>query len=174
MKSCSFTGHRPEKIWDLKVGRITEEKVKAVIRETVIMLVQDGVRTFYSGMARGTDMWDAEVVIELQKTYHDIELIAVKPFPEQTDMSWPEQEKIKYQDLLSKCTEVKVICPVYEKEAYKKETNIWLTTVKFWWPCMIHATAVQVPDRQSEWQRRQNAEYYELIQVKSINRSERL
>lgn len=123
MKSCSFTGHRPEKIWDLKVGRITEEKVKAVIRETVIMLGQDGVRTFYSGMARGTDMWAAEVVIELQKTYHDIELIAVKPFPEQTDMSWPEQEKIKYQDLLSKCTEVKVICPVYEKEAYKKRNQ---------------------------------------------------
>lgn len=58
---CCFTGHRPEKLG------IPEKQVKEKLRKAIRQAIEDGFTTFISGMARGVDMWAAEIVLEERK-----------------------------------------------------------------------------------------------------------
>ena len=93
MKSCSFTGHRPEKLFIKNFENEIECKLKNEIRKNIITLINNGVFVFYSGMARGTDIWSAEIVIELKKEFKNISLICVLPFKNQINDKWTEEEK---------------------------------------------------------------------------------
>ena len=55
---CCFTGHRPEKIG------IPDETVIALLDKAISEAIQSGYRTFISGMARGVDIWAAEIVLK--------------------------------------------------------------------------------------------------------------
>ena len=55
---CCFTGHRPEKIG------IPEETVIALLDKAISEAIRSGYSTFISGMARGVDIWAAEIVFK--------------------------------------------------------------------------------------------------------------
>lgn len=57
---CCFTGHRPEKL------NSTEEEIKKALLVEINNAIHDGYITFISGMARGVDIWAAELILELQ------------------------------------------------------------------------------------------------------------
>lgn len=76
MKSCAFTGHRPQ---NLPFGfREDDERctaLKETLKKQIISLITDeNVTHFISGMALGVDMYAAEIVLELKKTYPGITL----------------------------------------------------------------------------------------------------
>ena len=50
-------------------------------------------------MARGVDMWAAEIVLEERKNNSDIKLICASPF-EGFEKSWSPDEKQRYNDIL--------------------------------------------------------------------------
>ena len=56
--TACFTGHRPE-----KMGR-SEQEVKALLNRDIDRAVGDGFDTFITGMARGVDLWAAELIVE--------------------------------------------------------------------------------------------------------------
>lgn len=58
---CCFTGHRPEKLG------APEEKIKAALKKEIRTAVSEGYSVFISGMARGVDVWAAELVLELRE-----------------------------------------------------------------------------------------------------------
>lgn len=122
MFSCSFTGHRPEKMIGRNANPGAEEKIKDALRENIVTLAERGVRSFYTGMARGTDMWAAEIVLKLREKYSDIRLTAVVPFTEQAD-EWPETEKNKYHEILESCSETVVIGEYGQKDVFKKRNQ---------------------------------------------------
>lgn len=70
---CAFTGHRPEKI-----NRSVTE-VKEALRYSICQSIEDGFAVFITGMARGVDLWAAEIVLDLRKK-QDIKLICAVPF----------------------------------------------------------------------------------------------
>ena len=81
MKSCAFTGHRPQ---NLPFGfREDDERctaLKETLKKQIISLITDeNVTHFISGMALGVDMYAAEIVLELKKTYPDITLESAIP-----------------------------------------------------------------------------------------------
>ena len=55
---CCFTGHRPEKIG------IPEGTVIALLDKAISEAIQSGYSTFISGMARGVEIWAAEIVLK--------------------------------------------------------------------------------------------------------------
>ena len=57
-KRCCFTGHRPEKL------KCDEATIKSALSCGIDAAIQDGYRTFISGMTRGVDIWAAELVLE--------------------------------------------------------------------------------------------------------------
>ena len=55
-----FTGHRPEKL------NKSEVEIVALLEREIRAAITDGFQTFISGMARGVDIWAAEVVLRLR------------------------------------------------------------------------------------------------------------
>lgn len=56
-----FTGHRPEKLTRQK-EEICEDLEKEIRRA-----LADGMNVFISGMARGVDLWAAQIVLRLRE-----------------------------------------------------------------------------------------------------------
>ena len=56
-----FTGHRPEKL------RQTEQEVCIRLDREIQSAVENGFHTFITGMARGVDLWAAELVLQLRE-----------------------------------------------------------------------------------------------------------
>lgn len=79
-KICCFTGHRPSK-FSFKYNEMHPDaiRIKVLLKEEIEKAIKDGYDYFISGMALGVDMWAAETVIELEKTYPNIKLEAAVP-----------------------------------------------------------------------------------------------
>lgn len=101
VKSCAFTGHR-----DFG-GEDNLKKLEAAVRE----LIENGINTFYCGMAVGFDLACAEAVIKLKKHF-SIKIIACIPCPEQ-DKYFPSAIKRRYREALNNCDEIIVLAPSY-------------------------------------------------------------
>ena len=91
---CCFTGHRPEKL--SQPERVTIAALEREIRAAV----DDGFVTFISGMARGVDIWAAEIVLRLKAEGHPLHLICASPF-EGFERSWSADWKRRYHDVLA-------------------------------------------------------------------------
>ena len=112
LHTCCFTGHRPEKL------NMTEKEVKDRLRKAIRDAIQDGFTTFITGMARGVDIWSAEIVLEERKSNDQIMLICVPPF-EGFEKSWGFAEKNKYKNIVKKADFVKYICVAYSKKSFQ-------------------------------------------------------
>ena len=53
--TCCFTGHRPEKLGQ------EERVIRALLVTEILWALKDEYVSFISGMARGADIWAAEV-----------------------------------------------------------------------------------------------------------------
>lgn len=83
---CCFTGHRPEKL------NIPEEEVKYRLENAIKESINDGFTTFISGMARGVDMWAAEIVLKIKRKDDRIKLICAMPY-DGFERLWNDTEK---------------------------------------------------------------------------------
>ena len=62
LRRCCFTGHRPEKL------TADSEAIKASLSAEIDVAIADGITEFITGMARGVDMWAAELVLARRAT----------------------------------------------------------------------------------------------------------
>ena len=69
-----FTWHRPEKLHK------PEEQIKEYLDAAILQTVDDGFVIFISGMARGVDIWAAEIVLRLRESNPEIHLVAASPY----------------------------------------------------------------------------------------------
>lgn len=113
-----FTGHRPEKL------DMSEGKVKSTLLREIMKSIKEGYTVFISGMARGVDMWAAEIVLELKEDNPDIKLIAAIPF-EGFELKWSRDNQRQYNEILEKADLIKYICPKFSYSAYQIR-NEWM------------------------------------------------
>ena len=104
MKSCAFTGHRPQ---NLPFGfREDDERcaaLKEILKKQIVSLITDeSVTHFISGMALGVDMYAAEIVLELKKTYPDITLESAIPCETQA-AKWNAAMRERYHGIAAQC-----------------------------------------------------------------------
>ena len=119
MYSVSFTGHRPEKLPYFCDDDPMLVDMKERLKIQIEKLIAEGAECFYSGMARGADIWCAQIVIELKNKYPDIKLSAVIPCKTQTE-KWDETSTAVYNDILSKCDKTIYISDKYTKTCMLK------------------------------------------------------
>ena len=123
--TVSCTGHRPEKI---KNGCAEEStavtEIKEKLRDAILEEIEAGCTCFLTGMAMGADLWAAEIVLELKKDYPQLELVAVVPFAGQAN-AFPPRWKARYDAVLSKSSDVRILSPHYYKSCYHVR-NRWL------------------------------------------------
>ena len=125
MKSCAFTGHRPERFFFKQNEKHPLcEKIKAALFEQSTALYDKGVKRFYIGGAQGVDIWAGEVIIKMKKLpeYQDIELICVIPF-EGHDSDWDEGIYDRFLKICSVCNEIKIISPSVDPKAFIKRNK---------------------------------------------------
>lgn len=127
MYRVSFTGYRPEKLPFFSEDDPMCVDLKNRLSKQIEQLIKDGADEFFSGMARGVDIWAAEAVLELRRTYPNIKLTAVIPCPEQSN-SWSEEDRDRYNAILEACDKKLVISPHYSKGCMHKRNKALVDT----------------------------------------------
>ena len=115
---CCFTGHRPEKL------NSNEAAIKVMLSHAIDQAIQDGFVTFISGMARGVDIWAAELLLERRAVTPSLHLICALPYSG-FERRWNPQWQTRYQTILRQTDLIKVICPSYSMAAFLQR-NEWM------------------------------------------------
>lgn len=89
--SCCFTGHRS--------FSMTEDVLSARLKQTIALMVERGVTTFFAGGAQGFDLLAEEAVLAEKEKHPELKLILCLPFPGHTK-NWPVEEQLR-QDAVS-------------------------------------------------------------------------
>ena len=123
--SCAFTGHRPLKFpWRYDETDSRCVILKSVLTEQIKALAEAGVTEFLSGMAEGTDVWCAEIVLELRKDNPALKLHCVLPCEEQADY-WSTEAQKRYHDVVRQADQITSVNRKYTKSCML-ERNHWL------------------------------------------------
>lgn len=102
-KSCSFTGHREEKLpWRANEQDPRCLQLKALIVDAVESVYHGGIRHFICGMATGCDAYFCEAVIALRTAHEDVTLEAAIPWEGQS-VKWHADQKKRYHRLVADC-----------------------------------------------------------------------
>jgi len=115
---CCFTGHRPEKL-----NRPENEVIEGLKKE-IRTAIADGFQTFFSGMARGVDLWAVEIVLALRDEGTATRLICASPYRGfENRWNWEWQEW--YRKVLERADLVRFICPEYSRDCFQRR-NEWM------------------------------------------------
>lgn len=115
---CCFTGHRPEKL------QAPESVVVAALEKEIRQAIADGFSVFISGMARGVDIWAAEIVLRLRDAGEAIRLICACPYRGFV-RGWTQNWQDRYMAILSAADLVRNICPGYSRSCFQRR-NEWM------------------------------------------------
>ncbi len=115
---CCFTGHRPEKL------QSSEEVVKAELEQAIRQAIADGFKVFLSGMARGVDLWAAEIVLSLRDAGLPVKLICACPYYGM-EQSWEPHWQQKYRTVLQRADLIRFLCPDYHPSCFQIR-NQWM------------------------------------------------
>ena len=118
MHTCCFTGHRPEKLTR------SEEAIKADLEKAIQQAIADGLNVFITGMARGVDIWSAEIVLQLRESGVPVRLICASPF-DGFERSWSEDWQRRYRTIMHNADHTLFVCPGYSRNCFQIR-NEWM------------------------------------------------
>lgn len=113
---CCFTGHRPQKL------NHSKRKIKCLLEKAIDDAIAKGYVTFITGMAQGTDIWAAEIVLKKRKRNDNLHLICAVPHPGFENRR-SIYEKLKYKNIIKKADFVKIVSENYYRGCYQKRNE---------------------------------------------------
>ena len=122
-QTCCFTGHRPKKL-PFKSNEADERCVKLkeiLCNEIQKLITEKGVNHFISGMAIGTDIICAEIVLDMKKEY-DIVLECAIPCRNQNE-KWNKKQKERYSNLIHQADIVTCLQEEYTRGCMQKRNK---------------------------------------------------
>lgn len=112
-KTCSFTGHRPQKLpWRYNESCSDCIRLKEVLTVQISQLVALGVTDYFSGMAEGTDMFCSEIVLAQHMENPALRLHCILPHEGQAD-KWSQLAQERYHSILAKADSVEYVSRGY-------------------------------------------------------------
>lgn len=113
-----FTGHRPEKL------RRSESEIKKDLETQIRRAADDGLNVFISGMARGVDIWAAQIVLKLRSEGGSVRLICACPY-DGFENGWSTVWQRQYKEILMSADFVKYVCNRYSRSCFQAR-NEWM------------------------------------------------
>lgn len=113
-----FTGHRPEKLTR------SETFIKKELEIQIRQAIQEELNVFITGMARGIDIWAAQIVLKLRDDGYRIKLICACPYPG-FEKNWNETWKAQFYNVLENADVVKYVCQGYSRSCFQRR-NEWM------------------------------------------------
>lgn len=122
MKTCCFTGHRPQKL-GYGENSIQCDELKGRLEELIKNLIEkESVTHFISGVALGVDTYAANIVLNLKAQYPGITLECAIPCETQA-VKWNERDRDIYYDLLAKCDKETLLQQNYTSDCMQKRNE---------------------------------------------------
>ncbi len=118
MHRVCFTGHRPEKLTR------TEKDIMCDLEKEIRQAIADGLNVFITGMARGVDIWAAQIVLGLRNSGNDIKLICACPY-DGFESGWSKEWQKQYKEILATADFVKYVCAGYSRSCFQIR-NEWM------------------------------------------------
>ena len=115
---CCFTGHRPDKL------KIPEERLTVLLEAEIRNAIANGFTTYITGMARGTDLVAAEIVLRLREQDDRLKLICALPHPG-FGLHWGGGWTERFQRVLAAADLSRCICPKFSYASYQAR-NEWM------------------------------------------------
>lgn len=124
MKTCAFTGHRPQ---HLPFGMNEDDercvKLKEELKEQIINLIEaENVTHFITGMALGVDLYAAEIVLDLKARYPSITLESAIPCETQA-VKWSMAQRERYYDIAAQCDKETMLQSHYSPDCMDKRNR---------------------------------------------------
>ena len=116
-RAC-FTGHRTEKLQQ------TEKEICKGLEQEIRKAIDSGIYVFITGMARGVDIWAAEIVLRLRNEGQNVKLICAGPY-EGFERGWSHDWQQRYNAVLRSADLVRYICPGYSRACFQIR-NEWM------------------------------------------------
>ena len=113
-----FTGHRPEKL--IRNERAIKKDLEIEIRQAVA----DGLNVYITGMARGEDIWAAQIVLMLRDVGYDGNLMCACPY-DGFERGWSQDWQNQYREILASADLVKYVCGGYSRSCFQIR-NEWM------------------------------------------------
>lgn len=113
-----FTGHRPEKLTRF------EWLIKRDLEKQIRQAIADGLNVFITGMARGVDIWAAEIVLKLRDAGQPVKLMCACPY-DGFEQGWSRDWQERYTAILAAADYVKYVCPGYSRSCFQIR-NEWM------------------------------------------------
>lgn len=113
-----FTGHRPEKLTRSEVA------IRKDLEIQICQAVADGLNVFITGMARGVDIWAAQIVLMLRDEGYDVKLICACPY-DGFECGWSQEWQKQYREILTAADFVKYVCGGYSRSCFQIR-NEWM------------------------------------------------
>ena len=128
--TCCFTGHRSR---DLPFGgNFHKQGMKCLVSSLQMLIteaINDGYKTFISGMSDGVDLICAQLVLEAARSerYGQIRLVCALPYAQQYREMVSALDKYKYSLLLNDCDEKVIVSVPATVTGTKNAISSWWT-----------------------------------------------
>lgn len=132
IKSCCFTGHRPQ---NLPFGFNEDDdrckRLKELLRKHIVDLIENkGVTRFISGMALGVDIYAAQIVLEEKARHPDIILECALPCETQSNRWKVDQQEVYYK-ILGDCDKATLLQYAYTADCMNKRNRYMVDNSDF-------------------------------------------
>lgn len=98
--ACAFTGHRPKSFpWSYNESAPGCVLLKEVLAAQISALAERGMTDWLCGMAQGTDLWCAQIILNLKKKNSALKLHAILP-REGQERKWTTSAQALYRSIL--------------------------------------------------------------------------
>ncbi len=123
-KTCSFTGHRPNKLKGYN-PEDNKELLWRIYKEVEDHIDNKGVTTFISGMALGVDMWAAKMILRVKRYNPEIKLICAIPCANHS-LKWNKKLQKEYNRILHVADKVVHVSTEEYKAYLMQKRNEWM------------------------------------------------
>lgn len=106
----AFTGHRPNKLYGYDKNEEGNQKILEIMGKKIEQYIIDnnGEVEFTSGMALGTDIWLADIVVKLRRKYPKVKLHCALPIENHSKM-WNKKDKAIHSKMLDKADSYEIV-----------------------------------------------------------------